>query len=208
MPISISTVFNQLACLGNVVELQSTQQPSRFNRRKGLIEAECVDRLSSVSPTALHCRTAPPDPVTPRTTKAPDERAACGWRPAMVWSTDRRRLQALGASPRQDEGYFALLQTTSAVLPGGPIGVGVFELISRDGEDVLLIGTYPCRASPLHLQQIERIATGWRLRPIADPIIICTHAQTPEAIFTAKLISPPDLSRCEELGAALQPALG
>jgi hypothetical protein len=126
----------------------------------------------------------------------------------MVWSTDRRRLQALGASPRQDEGYFALLQTTSAVLPGGPIGVGVFELISRDGEDVLLISTYPRRASPHQsaVRQIERIATGWRLRPIADPIIICTHARTPEAIFAAKLISPPDLSRCEELGAPLQPA--
>ena len=34
------------------------------------------------------------------------------------------------------------------------------------------------------VRQIERIATGWRLRPIADPIIICTHAQTPEAICT------------------------
>src|ERR1700687_73291 len=29
-------------------------------------------------------------------------------------------------------------------------------------------------------QQIERIATGWRLRPGADPIIVCTHAQTAE----------------------------
>ena len=27
-------------------------------------------------------------------------------------------------------------------------------------------------------RQIERIATGWRLRAIADPIIVCTHAQT------------------------------
>src|SRR3982750_3721823 len=27
-------------------------------------------------------------------------------------------------------------------------------------------------------RQITRIATGWRLRAIADPIIVCTHAQT------------------------------
>ena len=26
------------------------------------------------------------------------------------------------------------------------------------------------------VRQIERIATGWRLRPIADPIIVCTHS--------------------------------
>ena len=57
------------------------------------------------------------------------------------------------------------------------------------------------------VRQIERIATGWRLRPIADPIIICTHAQTPEAILAPKLISPQDLSRCEELGAALAAGL-
>ena len=30
-------------------------------------------------------------------------------------------------------------------------------------------------------RQIARIATGWRLRAIADPLIVCTRAQTPEA---------------------------
>ena len=55
-------------------------------------------------------------------------------------------------------------------------------------------------------RQIARIATGWRLRAIADPIIVCTHAQTPEAIFAPKVIASDDLSRCQELGAAL--ALG
>src|SRR5215207_2387485 len=56
-------------------------------------------------------------------------------------------------------------------------------------------------------RQIERIATGWRLRAIADPIIVCTHAQTPEAIFAPKLLPPQDLSRCEELGSALAAGL-
>ena len=45
-------------------------------------------------------------------------------------------------------------------------------------------------------RQIERIATGWRLRAIADPIIVCTHAQTPEAIFAPKSISARELRRC------------
>ena len=52
-------------------------------------------------------------------------------------------------------------------------------------------------------QQIERIATGWRLKPIADPIIVCTHAQTPEEILRPKHISQQDLKRCEELGATM-----
>ena len=45
------------------------------------------------------------------------------------------------------------------------------------------------------VRQIERIATGWRLRPIADPIIVCTHAQTPEAIFAPKTMLLPLGSR-------------
>ena len=53
------------------------------------------------------------------------------------------------------------------------------------------------------VRQIERIATGWRLKAIADPIIICTHAQTPEAILALKHINAADLARCEELGATI-----
>jgi multimeric flavodoxin WrbA len=56
-------------------------------------------------------------------------------------------------------------------------------------------------------RQIARIATGWRLRAVADPLIVCTHAQTPEAILTPKLIGPEDLARCQELGAALAAGL-
>ena len=52
-------------------------------------------------------------------------------------------------------------------------------------------------------RQIERIATGWRLAAIAAPLIVCTHAQTPEAILRPKQIEPADLARCEELGATL-----
>src|ERR1700678_51561 len=51
--------------------------------------------------------------------------------------------------------------------------------------------------------QIDRIATGWRLRAIAPPIIVCTHAQTPESICRPKTIAAEELARCEELGATL-----
>jgi multimeric flavodoxin WrbA len=62
-----------------------------------------------------------------------------------------------------------------------------------------------CAGSDGHnaARQVERIATGWRLKAIADPLIVCTHAQTPEAILAPKVIGQGDLKRCEELGAAL-----
>ena len=55
--------------------------------------------------------------------------------------------------------------------------------------------------------QIERIATGWRLSAVAEPVIVCTHAQAPEAILSPKQISRGDLGRCEEIGATLAAGL-
>jgi multimeric flavodoxin WrbA len=52
-------------------------------------------------------------------------------------------------------------------------------------------------------RQVARIATGWRLRAVAEPLIVCTRAQTPEAILAPKQVGEDDLRRCEELGAAL-----
>lgn len=57
------------------------------------------------------------------------------------------------------------------------------------------------------LRQIERIATGWRLRRVAEPVIVCTHAQTAEEILAPKAITRIDLDRCRELGAALATGL-
>lgn len=56
-------------------------------------------------------------------------------------------------------------------------------------------------------RQIARIATGWRLKAVAEPLIICTHAQTPEAIVAAKHISATDLAHCHALGAAMASGL-
>jgi multimeric flavodoxin WrbA len=57
------------------------------------------------------------------------------------------------------------------------------------------------------VRQIDRICTGWRLRKAAEPIIVCTHAQTPEKILAPKIIRPDDLRRCEDAGAALAAGL-
>jgi len=65
--------------------------------------------------------------------------------------------------------------------------------------------TLICAGSDGHnaARQVERIATGWRLKATADPLIVCTHAQTPGAILAPKVIDPDNLKRCEELGAVL-----
>ena len=55
--------------------------------------------------------------------------------------------------------------------------------------------------------QVERIATGWRLKKVADSLIVCTNAQTPEAILAAKTISEADLAKAHEIGAALAAGL-
>lgn len=51
------------------------------------------------------------------------------------------------------------------------------------------------------VRQIERIATGWRLKRIAESLIVCTHAQTPEAIAAPKHPDAAALAPCSELGA-------
>jgi hypothetical protein len=57
------------------------------------------------------------------------------------------------------------------------------------------------------IRQAERIATGWRLRQVTDSIIVCTHAQTPEAILAPKIIDKADLAKTHDIGASLAAGL-
>nr|WP_217361049.1 NAD(P)H-dependent oxidoreductase [Ruegeria arenilitoris] len=52
-------------------------------------------------------------------------------------------------------------------------------------------------------RQLARIATGWRLKEVQPPLIVCTHAQTHEAILAEKTIPEDELVKCSEIGAAL-----
>ncbi len=52
-------------------------------------------------------------------------------------------------------------------------------------------------------RQIDRIATGWRLRRVADPIIVNCSAQTPETIMAPKELDENSLMLCRELGQSL-----
>jgi len=56
-------------------------------------------------------------------------------------------------------------------------------------------------------RQTARIARGWRLKEVQPPLIVCTHAQTPEEILAEKTIPEEQLSRCRDLGRALAAGL-
>jgi multimeric flavodoxin WrbA len=55
--------------------------------------------------------------------------------------------------------------------------------------------------------QLARIATGWRLRAVAPPLIVCTGAQSPADIAAPKRIAAAELARCHERGAQLAAGL-
>ena len=56
-------------------------------------------------------------------------------------------------------------------------------------------------------RQLARIATGWRLRAIQDPLIICTEAQTPQDILAPKSLSDHQTGLCRDLGQAFAAGL-
>ncbi len=57
------------------------------------------------------------------------------------------------------------------------------------------------------VRQLARIATGLRLRAIADPLIVVVHAQTTEQILAQKLLSPDQLGPAIELAAGFAAGL-
>ena len=57
-------------------------------------------------------------------------------------------------------------------------------------------------------RQLDRIVTGWRLKRVADPLIVCFHAQEPEAILATKVVNSDVLDNCRDLGQAMSEGLG
>ena len=58
------------------------------------------------------------------------------------------------------------------------------------------------------LQCVARLLRSLGLKAVAEPLIVCTHAQTPEAILAPKQIAPEELERCRALGESLAAGLG
>jgi multimeric flavodoxin WrbA len=56
-------------------------------------------------------------------------------------------------------------------------------------------------------RQIDRIATGWRLRRVAEPVIVCLAAQTPDAIAAPKTVPASARGVARDTGMALAEGL-
>jgi len=82
-----------------------------------------------------------------------------------------------------------------------------YPLLGRcDGKPYALVVCAGSDGQPT-IAQLRRIATGLRLREVAEPVLVCTHAQTPEAIAARKVLPEADLARGCELGALLAAGL-
>lgn len=86
-----------------------------------------------------------------------------------------------------DRLYYPLL----GMIEGRPYGVMVAA--GSDGENAV--------------RQIARIATGWRLRQVADPVIVNMNAQSPEAILAPKHPDAAQLAPAAQMGATLAAGL-
>ena len=56
-------------------------------------------------------------------------------------------------------------------------------------------------------RQWHRIATGWRLKAVAEPMIVRTGADTAETIWATKTVPEARLAEARELGAAMASGL-
>ncbi len=56
-------------------------------------------------------------------------------------------------------------------------------------------------------RQVERMCTGWRLTPLAPPLIVNMGAQSAQQILAPKTVAGADLAKCEELGGLLAATL-
>lgn len=139
--------------------------------------------------------------------------------------------QAAFAGARQEQGVTVLLKQASEVHTPDLLGaqaclfVGPETLGSITGmmKDLFDRCYYPaldhmagkayalmvCAGSDGHgaVRQLQRILTGWRMKEVAEPLIVCTQAQTPKAIAAPKHISENDLAQCEQLGQAVAAGL-
>lgn len=149
----------------------------------------------------------------------------------IVWHSRTGGSRALAGAAAEGGGTAARLVGAEEVMPddllaaGGYLFVGPENLAALSGvmKEMFDRCYYPClgrlEGRPYATiicagsdgenaqRQLDRIATGWRLRRVADPLIINTAAQTPEAILAPKTLPTDRLTEARDLGAALAEGL-
>jgi NAD(P)H-dependent FMN reductase len=146
---------------------------------------------------------------------------------AIVWHSRTGAAEAMARAARAGAGSGGLLLAAEAATPDALLAAGGFLFVCPENLGALsgvmkdmfdrcyypVLGRIEGRPYATAIAagsagqgaeaQIDRIVAGWRLRRVAESLIVNLGAQTPEAIMAAKRVAPADLRRCRDLGAAL-----
>lgn len=146
---------------------------------------------------------------------------------AIVWHSRTGAAEAMARAAAAGAGASGKLLRAEEVLPGDLLGAGGYlfvcpenlaamtgamkEMFDRSYYPVL--GQIEGRPYATAIaagsdgegaqRQIDRIATGWRLRRVAPPLIVNLGAQTPAQILAPKVLSAEQISACHDLGQGL-----
>jgi hypothetical protein len=145
----------------------------------------------------------------------------------IAWHSRTGAAQAMAAAAAEGAGDIARLVRAEDVTPDDPLGAAAYlfvcpeNLASMSGamKEMFDRCYYPAlgqiegRAYATAIaagsdgegaqRQIDRIAAGWRLRRVAEPLIVNLGAQTPEQILAQKHLNTAQIEQCRALGAAL-----
>lgn len=149
----------------------------------------------------------------------------------IIWHSRTGASKALAEAALKGAGEGAILRTVDAVTPAdmlaaagylfiGPENLGALSGAMKEMLDRLY---YPCfgkiegRAFASitsagsdgsgAVRQLERIVTGWRLKRVAEAVIVNLDAQTEAEILAPKIVPQDRLDEARDLGAALAEAL-
>lgn len=149
----------------------------------------------------------------------------------IAWHSRTSASEALARAAAEGAGELALLRPVEAVreaemlAAGGYIFVGPENLAALSGgmKEMLDRLYYPClgriegRAYASitaagsdgtgAVRQLDRIMTGWRLKRVAEPVIVNLAAQTAEEILAQKRVPEDRLAEARALGAAMAEGL-
>ncbi|MDG6079646.1 flavodoxin family protein [Erythrobacter litoralis] len=149
----------------------------------------------------------------------------------IAWHSRTRTAQALADAAAQGAGKHARLLDAERVAPGDLLAAQGYLFVCPENLATMsgmmkemfdrcyypVLGKLEGRAYATIIaagsdgegaqNQIDRIAKGWRLKRVAEPMIVNTQAQTPEAILADKTVPEDRLAEARKLGEALAEGL-
>lgn len=150
---------------------------------------------------------------------------------AIIWHSRTGASRAMAAAIAEGAGERAVLLTAAESMPALLLGAEGFVFVCPENLGTMsgqmkemfdrcyypLLGRVEGRPYATAISagsdgagacsQIDRIVTGWRLRRMAEPLIVNLGAQTPEQIRSEKTVSEHDLGLCRDLGSAFAEGL-